>query len=233
MLLFASDFNPIIFLSFIAVVGIVIFVSIYFSDRNRILRALKKVRRKPIHSVRNNEYVKIIGKAKHAGEPLIAPLSGRKCVYYHVVVEKKSGKHWRRIINDIHYEDFFINDGNEMAILQLRAQTDTSRRIHLVTDHKANSDAFNSADENLERYLKEHGQSSTGVFGFNKTIKYRESIIELNESIAVMGIGKWKEIDVPVDGYSSSRVLTLTGTKEQKLLVTDEPKALVRVARKL
>jgi hypothetical protein len=217
------------------VVGVItlIVVGIYFSDKNRILRQLKKIRRKAIGSVRENEYVKIVGKAKHAGEPLIAPLSKRKCVYYHVVVEKKNGKHWRTIIDDKQFEDFFINTGTEDAILNLRVQRDDTKRIHLVTDHNASSGAFNSADEDLERYLKLKGQESKGVFGFNKTIKYKESIIELNEEIAVMGIGKWKTIDKPVDGYSSSRILTLTGTKEQKLLVTDEPKAMKRVKRRL
>lgn len=214
-------------------VAVIIIIGIYFSAKHKILRELKKMRRKAIHSVRENEYVKIVGKAKHAGEPLIAPLSKRKCVYFDVKVEEKRGKHWRVIIDDIAFQDFFISTGTESAILNVRVQRDNTKRIHLVTDHSLSSGFFKEPDADVKRYLELKGNKPTGFFGMNKTLRYKESIIELNEEIAVMGIGKWQTIDTPVDGYSDSRVLTLTGTKEQKLLITDEPKAMERVKRKL
>jgi hypothetical protein len=48
-----------------------------------------------------------------------------------------------------------------------------------------------------------------------------------------MGIGKWITVDKPIDSYSGTRVLALSGSKKQKLLITDEPKAMERVNRKL
>ena len=221
---------PILFISGVAVL---IIVGIFFSDKHRILRELKKVRRKQIHSVRENEYVKIIGKAKHAGEPLIAPLSKRKCVYYDVKIEEKRGKHWKVMIDDVLFQDFFISTGTENAILSLHVQRKDTKRIHLVTDHSLNSGTFKNTNPEIEQYLKQKGNKSTGFLGMNKTLRYKESIIELDEEIAVMGIGKWKTIDTPIDGYSDSRVLALTGTEKQKLLITDEPKAMERVKRKL
>jgi hypothetical protein len=218
---------------FIIGVATLIFLGIYFSSKHKILRELKKIRRKAIHSVRENEYVKIIGKAKHAGEPLIAPLSKRKCVYYNVQVEEKRGKHWRNIINDVQFQDFFVQAGTESAILNLRVQRDNTKRIHLVTDHSLNSGVFKNIDPEIERYLQQNGNKSSGFLGMNKTLRYKESVIELDEEIAVMGIGKWKTIDTPMDSYSDGRILTLTGSKEQKLLVTDEPKAMKRVKRRL
>ena len=218
---------------FIVGIATLIFVGFYFSAKQRILRQLKEIRRKQIHSVRENEYVKIVGKAKHAGEPLIAPLSKRKCVYYDVKVQEKRGKHWNVIIDDVAYQDFFINTGTESAILNLRVQRDNTKRIHLVTDHSLNSGVFKEPDAEIKRYLELNGNKSTGFFGMNKSLRYTESVIELDEEIAVMGIGKWKTIDTPVDGYSDSRVLTLTGTPKQRLLITDEPKALKRVDKRL
>jgi hypothetical protein len=218
---------------FVVGVATLIFLGIYFSSKHKILRELKKIRRKEIHSVRENEYVKIIGKAKHAGNPLIAPLSKRKCVYYNVQVEEKSGKHWRNIINDVQFQDFFVQAGTESAILNLRVQRDNTKRIHLVTDHSLNSGVFKNIDPEIERYLQQNGNKSSGFLGMNKTLRYKESIIELDEEIAVMGIGKWKTIDTPMDSYSDGRILTLIGSKEQKLLVTDEPKAMKRVKRRL
>lgn len=218
---------------FIVGVATLIFVGFYFSTKQRILRQLKEVRRKQIHSVRENEYVKIVGKAKHAGEPLIAPLSKRKCVYYDVKVQEKSGKHWKTIIDDVAFQDFFISTGTESAIIDLRIQRDNTKRIHLVTDHSLNSGFFKEPDAEIKRYLELNGNKPTGFFGMNKSLRYTESVIELDEEIAVMGIGKWKTIDTPVDGYSDSRVLTLTGTSKQRLLLTDEPKAMKRVDKRL
>ncbi|WP_430411307.1 hypothetical protein [Kordia sp.] len=218
---------------FVGGIGTLIIVGIFFSTKNRILRELKKVRRKQIQSVRENEYVKIVGKAKHAGEPLIAPLSKRECVYYDVKVEEKRGKHWKIIIDDVKFQDFFINTGTENAIINLKRQLPATKRIYLVTDHSLNSGVFKNIDPEIEQYLKENGNKSTGFLGMNKSLRYKESIIELDEEIAVMGIGKWQTIDTPIDGYSDSRVLTLNGSKKQKLLVTDVPKAMKRVKRKL
>lgn len=214
-------------------IGLIILIGTYFSSKNRILRQLKKMRRKPIYSVRDREYVKIIGKAKHAGEPLIAPLSKRKCVYYDVKVEQKGDKSWHIIIDDILFQDFYIQEGSDHAIIQLNKTRKKQKLIHLVTDHTLHSGTFKEIPREFESYLKKHGKKSKGFLGFNKTLRYTERIIELDEEIAAMGIGKWTTIDTPIDGYSDSRILSLAGTEKQKLLITDEPKGLIRVKRKL
>lgn len=218
---------------FVIGIATLIFVGLYFSSKNRILRELKKRPRKAIQNVRENEYVKIIGKAKHAGEPLIAPLSKRKCVYYDIKVKEQQGKHWRTIIDDVAYEDFFIQTGTESAIVNLKVQTSETQRVYLVEDHSKNSGTFKDAPKELEAYLHLHGHKSEGFFGLNKGLRYSESIIEVDEEIAVLGIGKWKTINTPMDSYSDRRILTLTGSTAQKLLVTDEPKGMKRVKKKL
>ena len=212
--------------SSMAIVGVIAY---YFSNKKIMLREFKKTRKKPINRIQEKEYAKIIGKAKHVNEPLIAPLSGRKCVYYHVIVEVKGDKSWRKIINEEKYQDFFIESSSEMAIVKMSALQKSMRRFHLVKDYKEKSGFRNDAPEKLEAYLKYHNKKSKGFFGVNKTVRYTEGIIELNEPIAVKGISNWKILNEPIEGYSYSKILTLTGTKKEKLLVTDEPKALLRV----
>ena len=56
-------------------------------------------------------------------------------------------------------------------------------------------------------------------------MRYSEGVIELNEPIAVKGIARWEILNEPIKGYSYS--------KKEKLLITDEPKALLRVENKL
>lgn len=215
-----------------AVVLIVIY-GYYFSDKQRIIRELKKSRRKPISQVREKEYAKVIGKAKHVNEPLIAPLSGRKCVYYEVLVERSNDDSWDTVIEDSKSQDFFIENNSELAIVKAAFVNNDSKRVHLVQDHEQKSGFLNDATIKLDSYLARHNESSTGLLGLNKTLRYKEGIIALNETIAIKGIAKWKPLNEPIEGYSYSRILTFEGNSEQKLLITDAPKALEKVPRKL
>jgi hypothetical protein len=217
---------PVFMFSTVAIIGAIAY---YYSNKKIMLREFNKSRKKPINRIQENEYAKIIGKAKHVNKPLVAPLSGRPCVYYHVIVEVKGDKSWHKIINEEKHQDFFIESNSEMAIVKMSSSQKSLRRFHLVKDYKEKSGFRNDAPEKLETYLKHHNRKSTGLLGINKTIRYTEGVIELNEPIAVKGIAKWNMLNEPIDGYSYSKILTLTGTKKEKLLITDEPKALLKV----
>lgn len=216
-----SEFIPVFIIISVAV--IVLSFVFYFSVKNRILRELIKSKAKSIVSVKENEYVKIIGKARHVGEPLIAPISGKQCIYYQTNVATK-GKHSRTLINETKTSDFFIESGGEMAIVKTD-QPNSFRRIFLKRDTLKSSGYLNDASHRLEAYLKRHNHVSTNLLGFNKRIRYEEGIIELGEEVIVKGIGKWKSLSEPIEGFSYSKILTLTGTKEKKLLITDLVKA--------
>lgn len=233
ILVLIKEDNFLIPIVIFSAVGVIMFLSFYFSDKNRILRELKKSRRKNISNVRDREYAKLVGKAKYVHEPLIAPLSGRKCVYYHVLVERKGDKSWHTMIDETKKQDFFIESNSELAIVKADSETDSFKRVYLVKDHEKNSGFMNDPTIKLENYLAQHNKDSTGLLGFNKTIRYKEGIIALDEKIAVKGIGKWKALNEPIEGFSYSRVLTLQGSEKEKLLITDEPKALERVERKI
>ena len=69
---------PIIILVF----GIIAFASYYFSEKQIVIRKLSKIPHKSIGGLKTNELTKVTGKALHVKSPLIAPLSGRKCVFY-------------------------------------------------------------------------------------------------------------------------------------------------------
>ena len=221
---------PITMFLTVAVIG---FISYYYSNKSVLLRAFKTSRKKSINSIQQNEYAKVIGKAKYVNQPLIAPLSGRQCVYYHIIVEVKGDKHWRKIIDDVKTQDFFIETNSEMAIVKSSDLNKSSMRFHLVKDHKEKSGFRNDAPEKLEQYLISHNKKSKGILGINKSMRYSEGVIELDETIAVKGIANWKALKEPIEGYSYSKILTLIGNKKEKLLITDEPKALLRVNDRL
>jgi len=216
--------DSIVFVLIISLIIIAIIIGYYFSKKN------KKTRKKQISSVRENEYAKVIGKALHVHEPLIAPLSGRKCVFYYIHIQKKGDKSWHTFIKEEKAQDFFLEVNGEMAIVK---PNEFPKKTFVVEDFETKSGSFNDATPELESFLNKHGKESTGFFGFNRQLRYKEGIIELKENIAVKGIGKWKRLNEPIEGYNYSKILTLTGSEKEKLIITDLPDGLKRVEREL
>ena len=176
----------------------------YFSPYAAAKRMLFKSIQKNIFSVENGETAKVTGTIKYIGSPLIAPLSGRKCVYYQVVVEEKksTGKssYWDTIIDEELAANVVIRDGNSYALIE----TNMIKSL-LMYDKKYKSGFLNDATPELEKYLSKYGFKSTSSFlGINNTLRYKEGILEEGEMIAVVGKGAWKrkseiKFDIPFE----------------------------------
>ncbi len=214
-----------IFLTVFSFMAAVLILSYFFSKRAIILREMAKSKAKPIGSIREGEYVKVVGKAKHAKEPLIAPISERPCIFYHVEVLNTGGKNDKTLIDEMKAQDFFLEQNGEIVMVK-QDQAYSFRKVYLVQDHQKNSGSFQGADPHLEKYLKKHHESSKNWLGFNKQLKYKEGIIALEEEIAVKGIAQWKSLKQPIEGYPYSKILSLRGSEDKKLLITDHKKAL-------
>ena len=210
----------------IAIIATVAILSYYFSKKQRVLRELKKSDAIPISRAKQGDYVKIIGKAIGGNQPLKAPLSGRSCLYYYVLVEKKGDKTWHTYIEEEDGQDFFLETGYERAIVKPKGIHFGFKRTLFVVDYKDKSGVFNDAKPHLEQFLKRYGKGSVNFIGLNKTLRYSEGIIEEGETIAVKGIAQWKTLNEPIEGYSYSKLLTFTGDEKNKLIVTDLPQAV-------
>ncbi len=111
----------------IPIIGIVlmigmIFLSIYMDKKNRILRKLKKIPTRKIASVKENEYIKIIGTAQTTGPLLISPIGKRECIGYQIKVERKRGgknRSWKTIIYEENFPDFIIDSPQGKAVVTL------------------------------------------------------------------------------------------------------------------
>jgi hypothetical protein len=82
--------HPVIIITaIISIIGTVVFLVYYFSAKQIIIRKLLKIPYKSLTSIRTNDLVKISGKALHLEEPLMAPLSKRPCIFYHIKIHQK------------------------------------------------------------------------------------------------------------------------------------------------
>lgn len=219
--------------AFIPIIIIIAFALIiwliwFFNGKNVILRTLKKLPHKPVGALQTNTFSKVTGKALHVKEPLIAPFSRRKCIFYSMKIEQKksNGKnsYWKTLINEEKIQQFFIDVDGEFVIVE--PQKNPKNYIsHLVVDKTQNSGTFNDPTPDFKRLLKTYGIDSENFFGWNKSLRYSEGIIEIGELITVAGIAKWKRLKEPMPEYPYSQIATLEAGEKQKLIITDLPEA--------
>lgn len=220
--------NILIVAAIFLVMAIVGFLVYYYSKKQQIIRTLSKLRKlNAIGSLRQNEFAKITGKALHVHEPLIAPFSKRKCVFYSIQIQqrKQRGKssHWENIISEEKTQDFFVEKNGEYVIIK-PIKSPKNYKSYLVVDKETSSGTFNDASSKFETLLKEYNIKSTGFLGFNKQLRYKEAIIEVGEEITVAGLVKWKTLSEKIEGYSYSKIATLESNAQQKIIITDLPK---------
>ena len=202
---------------FLVVVGIAIY-NFLFSKAAVIRRKLRESEGRRISSVKDGEVVKIVGRVIFPGRTLSAPLSKRKCSYFHVLVEAHHGKGgWQTCIEEEKAGDVVLQDGKFYAIVQT-----VEVNTYLVADKEYSSGMFNDASGALENYLRSHRQQSTDFFGFNRSLRYKEGVLEKNEVVAVLGKARWankwdSRLNIPSD-----KVLVIEPAGAEPVYLSDD-----------
>ncbi|WP_299337781.1 hypothetical protein [uncultured Psychroserpens sp.] len=227
--------TPIIIILIISAIAIIAFLVYYYNERQVIIRTLSKIPVKPASSLRTNELSKVSGKALHVKEPLLAPYSQRKCVFYQIVIQQKvsNGKssHWKTLVKDERFQDFFIDTNGDFVIV--KPTNDPRNYIsYLVKDKKQTSGTFNDPTPQFEAVLRRYNIRPENFFGFNKRLRYKEGVIEIGEQITVAGIAKWKTLNEPLPEYPYSKIAELESNGNQKLIITDIPEVLPQTRRR-
>lgn len=209
----------------VAIVVIVIaVVSWYFSKANRIKRQLRNLKAQPIAQLPENTVGKVAGAAQPLGQTLVGPLTGRPCLYYVAIVEQhvSTGRssHWKQIIKEEMGVPFQLVDRTGRALVDPRGA-----EVALTFDGTSRSGTFRDADPAQEAFLQRHGKTSKG-WVFNKGLRYKEAMIEVNEIVAVLGQGI-REPDpemAPVLDYRSGPPtrLRLTSSPRFPLVISDD-----------
>jgi hypothetical protein len=217
--------NSFIYL-FVCVIACVIIFGAFFSRAAIVKRKLKGTPEKKIAFCLSGEVVKVKGEIKYVGTPLTAPLSGRQCAYYYILVEehRSSGKSssWHTLIEEEVGADVVIKDGNQYALIETGMV-----KSHLIQDKQYSSGFLDDATEQLEKYLKSHGNESTGLFGLNKSLRYKEGILEEGELIAVAGKVDWKRKSEVKPDIPAERILVISRTDTaEPIYLSDDPEAV-------
>lgn len=215
-----------LFLLGLTLVGLFAFVGWYFSADQRTKRRMKAIPRRAIGEVIDGEVARVVGRVR-VDAPLAAPLTGRPCAFWRVVVEekRKRGKssYWMTLVDEHEGTDFFLLDDTGQAKVEVRWV-----EAVLEGDGRGGSGFLNDPTPELESFLASRGHATQGWL-FNKTIRFREGIAEPDELVAVVGAGRWErdpEASASAgEGYRDAvmpKRLVLAAPTEGPLLLSDE-----------
>jgi hypothetical protein len=209
----------------IIIIGVIVFgIAIYAAGATK--RKLRKAKLYPIGELPENLAGRVVGQAQVLGETLSGPLTGRPCVYYIAKVEqhRSTGKssHWATIITEQRGIPFMLVDASGRAIIDPR-----NAEIALDFDGRSSSGSFDEATPVEEAFLARHGHKSKGWL-FNKGLRYREAIIAVGETIAVLGSGVREPDPDGAAGAAGYRDgpptrLRLTSSPKFPLVISDDP----------
>ena len=214
-------------LLFIVAGAAILFSAWYFSEAQKIKRALRDAEQVPIASYPHGGIKRVVGVLSLDGEPLAAPLSGRRCAAWEVVVEEQrsSGKStsWYTIVREVQAVPFMLDDDTG------RAHVDPSgAQIVVTADRRSRSGTFDDPTPEERAFLDRHGEEAEG-WVFNRTLRYREGVLEPDERVAVLGQGAVSYDDVPEaqhqGGYrqpAASKRLDIRAAGGHPLYISDD-----------
>lgn len=198
-----------------AVIAVASFLAtVVFSADRRLKRRIRKAVPSLVVSAEVGAQVRLSGAIVPIEHLLIAPMTGRKCVYYLAVLEMyrssdRSGS-WVEVAREEKSLDFMLRDPSGTIVVHMNAA-----QVAVIRDHHTQSGTFDDPTAAESGFLARHKIDATTTFGFNKGFRYTEGALEPDEEVGVLGTV------VMVEGQRA-----LKPGDEPAVLVSDDPSTL-------
>lgn len=187
----------------------------YFSRDAQTRRALRDTPSTSIHKVQDGAVARVKGRVRPIHDLIEAPLSGRLCSYYVAIVEerRKSGKssYWAEVARDARGVDFAVEDVTGEILVRA-----AGLEVAITLDKHTRSGTFDDATEAEQKFLASMNVESTGLLGFNRTLRYTEGVLEPGEEITVLGLAS------PCERPGGGRALRLGPRPDGPALASDD-----------
>jgi hypothetical protein len=131
---------------------------------------------------------------------VLSPFTKKECIYYKYLIEeyKRSGKsgHWVTVQFNEHRPRFYVKDDTGRIIIDSR-----QAKLDIKTSFEEESRFGRDPSGTVMHYLKDNNIKFENFFGINKTMRYREEAIFVNEKVYVIGdaMPSGKESDVGLE----------------------------------
>ncbi len=145
------------------------------------VRQQYRMRPWPIGELPENELGRMIGNVRELERTLTAPLTGRACVYYMLVVWESGWRGWRDLFIERKGVAFAIDDPSGRAIIE-----PANASVALAFDHQEELRALDRATSEQAAVLARCGH---GLGGRSWPLRLSEAVISADERVTVVGAG--------------------------------------------
>lgn len=162
----------------------------------------------------------------YGSETLTAPITGRQCAAYSVVVrERDRDARNTATIDEADARSFRVEDESGVAWVQ-----PTLVDLVVSMDRNLQTGFFEDPTPRMTAFLDAHGLEARG-FLFNRVLEFSEGILEGGEAVAVLGVGAWEPDPDPTSsgrgGYRERAVrLRVTDPPDANMILSDDPATL-------
>lgn len=159
------------------------------------------------------------------GESLSAPLSGRTCSAWRIIIEEEyndgDSSSWKKVVDEHEAVDFLLIDDTGRARVE-------AMHITLIADYdaKGGKDTFRDVPEELAAILTKRGVRESSWWSRQRNFRYRESALEVDELVTVAGCGRWENDPSQKSGYRGTAKIFRMGPLGSGLLVVGDDPAL-------
>ncbi|MBU3941427.1 MAG: E3 ubiquitin ligase family protein [Nanoarchaeota archaeon] len=119
-------------------------------------------------------------------EILKSPFSNKDCVYYSYTIEeyRSSGKssHWVTVENGHNEQPFYLKDDTGGVLIDSKGA-----KVNVSRDFEFNTGFGKKTPDLVLNFLKSKGMSHKTLFGFGKTMRYKEHFIAPKDKLYIMG----------------------------------------------
>jgi hypothetical protein len=171
--------------------------------------------------------IKVAGRLSTLGPPMIAPLSGRPCAYYHATVTVQVNESWITAVQLEEGCDFLLDDGSGQAMVAPRAA-----RLLLMDDGRGwDGSASPAVDVMLAALAALAAGGRHQARGVAGGVRHREVALCVGDEVAVLAVsdaagpGSGAPAD-PAAGApyrSARRPLRLRAPATAALVISDDP----------
>jgi hypothetical protein len=151
----------------------------WMQPKRRARRALDQAASRRLAELRDGERARLTGVARRLHEPLVSPVTGRRCIGYRFVIEERVADSWNVVVQGGRCAPFELVDEDAEATVE--------GPFLFGLDFDDRGEVWANLPPGVFRVLEEAGVSLSGPFGGEREFRFREAALRPDDRIMVLG----------------------------------------------